>query len=172
MHKELITPLTADRVLEVLAPFPIVLATTRTNIITINQIAYFTFSPLRIGIAVDHRRFTHGLLRSEGEFVVNVPDVGLIEAVKTCGSISGRDQDKFALTGLTREPSSVVRSVSILECGAHIECRIEREVEFEERTWFIAQVAASRKRPGHDSRRTLLCGRTHYTTPGEILSAR
>ena len=89
-------------ILEVLPPFPIVLVTTQTNIITIGQIEYFTLSPVRIGIAVAHSRYTYSLLKAEQEFVVNVPDVKLLAAVKLCGSISGRDRDKFEATGLTR----------------------------------------------------------------------
>ena len=63
MMQDITTSLMAKDVLALLPPYPIVLVSTQTNIITINQVMYFTFSPLRIGIAVAHTRYTYGLLR-------------------------------------------------------------------------------------------------------------
>ena len=171
-QKETIPPARTKDVLAVLPPFPLVLVTTRSNIITIGQIEYFTFSPLRIGIAVAHTRHTYSLLKAEREFVVNVPSAGMLSAVRLCGSISGRDRDKFEASGLTREDSAVVRAVSLRECGAHIECKIEREIEFEKRTWFVGEVVAARRRAGHLGTEGLLCGRTHYAMTGEVLGPR
>jgi len=172
MSKERITPLTTRNVLEVLPPFPIVLVTTRTNVITTGQVHYFSFSPLRIGIAVAHSRYTYSLLKAEGEFVVNVPDASLVDAVKICGSLSGRDHDKFEAAGLNPEGSCEVQAVSLHECDAQIECEVDREMEFEERTWFIGKVVAARKREGHRATEALLCGRTQYVVPGAIVASR
>ena len=167
-----IEPATSSTVLEILPPYPIVLVSTRDNIITIGQVEYFTFQPLRMGIAVAHARHSHGLISTEGEFVINVPDASLVEAVQVCGSISGRDVDKFAASGLTAIESQAVRAVSLAECGAHIECVVERDMDFEERTWFIGHVVAARHRSDHRGMGGLLCGRTHYATPGEVVAAR
>jgi flavin reductase (DIM6/NTAB) family NADH-FMN oxidoreductase RutF len=172
LPSETVPPASTQRVLELLPPFPIVLVTTRTNVITIGQIDYFTLSPLRLGIAVAHRRHSFCLLKAEREFVVNVPDAGLVEAVKLCGSISGRDGDKFASAGLTPVASAEVQAVSIEQCGAHIECAVEREVEFEQRTWFIGRVVAARRRRGHQGAEALLCGRREYVVPGVAVAAR
>jgi flavin reductase (DIM6/NTAB) family NADH-FMN oxidoreductase RutF len=167
-----ISPESVRGVLELLPPFPIVLVTTRTNVITIGQISYFTFTPLRIGIAVAHSRHTFGLLRDEREFVVNVPDSSLVDAVKRCGAVSGRDGDKFQKVGLTPVASEAVSAVSIDECGASIECVVEKELEYEKRTWFVGTVAAARRRSDHRGADALLCGRTEYSVPGEPISPR
>jgi flavin reductase (DIM6/NTAB) family NADH-FMN oxidoreductase RutF len=159
-------------VLDLLPPYPIVLVTTRSNVITVNQVTYFTFRPLRIGVAIARVRYTHGLLSEEGEFVVNVPNAGLIKAVKICGSRSGREGDKFEAAGLTRTVSSQVRAVGIAQCGAQIECRVERRVVFEQRDWFIGRVVAARKTDRHASAEAMMCGRYHYLLPGEIVSPR
>jgi len=172
MSKDVIVPPDANGVLELLPPFPIVLVTTRTNIITIGQIEYFTFSPLRLGIAVAHARHTYRLLKEEREFVMNVPDAGLLDAVKICGSVSGRDRDKFQAAGLTPEESAEVKAVSLHECGAHVECRVEREIEFEDRTWFVGRVVAARRRAGHRGTDALLCGRTQYSRVGPAIAPR
>lgn len=167
-----VMPLRTGPVLELLPPFPIVLVTTQTNVLTIGQIEYFTFSPLRIGIGVARSRHSHGLLVNEGEFVVNVPDASLVEAVRLCGRISGRDHDKFEAAGLQPEPSIKVQAVSIAQCRAKIECRIERQIDFEDRTWFIAQVAAARKGEGFRGRDGLLCDRHGYLLAGREVASR
>jgi len=69
--KEFVPPQSPANVLELLPPYPIVLVTTRTNAITINQVMYFTFKPLRIGVAIAHGRYTYSLLQEENEFVIN-----------------------------------------------------------------------------------------------------
>ena len=155
-----------------LPPYPIVLVTTRTNVITVNQVAYFTFSPLRMGVAIAHTHHTHGLLAEEGEFVINIPGAHLVEAVKQCGKLSGRDGDKFVRVGLTAIPAAVVDAVRIAECGAFIECRVEQRLAFENRTWFIGQVVAASKSPDHEGASALMCGRYDYRVPGEIIASR
>ena len=158
--------------LGVLGPFPIVLVTTRSNVITINQVEYFTFRPLRMGIAVAKNRYTWSLLKAEQEFVVNVPDASMVQAVQICGSLSGRDHDKFKVTGLDKEASRQVGAVSIRQCGAHIECRVDREIEFEHRTWFVGQVVAASRRQDYCATTALMCGRHHYVTPGAVVAPR
>lgn len=172
MAKESVPPQSPGEVLRMLPPFPIVLVTTRSNVITVNQVAYFTFRPLRIGVAIAHTRHTHSLLKQEGAFVINVPDASLIEAIRICGSLSGRDHDKFAAAGLDREPSAQVQAPGIAQCGAQIECRVDREIEFEERTWFVGQVVAARKRADHQGANALLCGRQQYVLPGAVVAPR
>lgn len=172
MNKQTIDPLTQSGVLGMLPPFPIVLVTTRSNIITIGQIAYFTFKPLRIGIAVAHSRYSYGLIKEEREFVINVPAGNLIDQVRICGAISGRNEDKFRKTGLHSEASGKVQAVSIAECSAHIECRVEQEIVFEDRTWFIGLVVAARKHEEHFGHQALLCNRGEYMLPGSIVGKR
>ena len=171
-QKEAIPPANTKGVLELLPPFPIVLVTTRANIITIGQIQYFTFSPLRIGIAVAHSRHTYSLLKTEQEFVVNVPNADRVAEVKQCGSISGRDQNKFERTKLTAVESAAVKAVSIGECGAHIECVVEREIDFENRTWFVGRVVAARKCADFQGTDGLLCGRSQYSITGKAIAPR
>ena len=164
--------LSPTSVLALLPPYPIVLVTTRSNVITINQIAYFAFRPLRIGIGIAHSRYTHKLLRAEREFVVNVPDPSLLDAVRVCGSLSGRDGDKFQAAGLEWEASTQVGAVRLAQCGAQIECRVDRVFPFEHRDWFIGEVVAAHKRTGHRGEEALMCGRHAYLIPGAEVAPR
>ena len=104
--------------------------------------------------------------------MINVPGAELVEAVRVCGSISGRKDDKFEAAVLTRRPSSQVVAMSVAECGAQIECRVEREIAFEERTWFVGAVVSVRQREGHSGALALMCGRYDYRLPGDVIAPR
>jgi len=63
------------------------------------------------------------LEESGGDFTVNVPPRELAEVVAYCGTVSGRDHDKFVEKHLTPTPSRQVRAPIIRECVIHYECR-------------------------------------------------
>ena len=113
-------------------PTPVALVTSvspegRPNIITLAEVGMPCIAdPLVIGLAINPGRYSHGLIRETGEFVVNLPPVGLLREVDYCGTVSGRDVDKFRETGLTPEPATHVRPPLIKECPVNIECRLMR----------------------------------------------
>lgn len=172
MEWEHIEPDNRTGVLHTLAPFPVAVITTQTNAITANQVEYFTFRPLRLGVAIAYERFSYEQIKNEGEFVINVPTANQIDAVRHCGATSGRDGDKFKMGNIATMPAQVVKSVCLADFAAHIECRVCREVHFEERTWFIGNVVAARKRPGHTDTQALMCGRYEYRLPGDKVADR
>ena len=80
-------------------------------------------------IYVRESRFTRELLDRSGEFVVSVP-YGEVDAKKVkkaigiCGSKSGRDNDKIALSNLTIVDSEIVQPPAIKELPLTLECRV------------------------------------------------
>lgn len=75
-------------------------------------------------IAVRPATYTYRLLDMVGEFVIAVPTSDLTNTVAYCGTHSGQDVDKFAVTSLTPVLSKHVAPPSIQECSINIECRI------------------------------------------------
>jgi len=63
------------------------------------------------------------------EFVINLPTKELLEQVWTVGTQSGRNVDKFQVTGLTPMPADVVKPPRIAEYPTHVECRIGDRVD-------------------------------------------
>ena len=53
-----------------------------------------------------------------------MPPRELAAAANLCGTLSGRDHDKFKEAGLTLIPSKQVRPPVIAECVVHYECRV------------------------------------------------
>jgi flavin reductase (DIM6/NTAB) family NADH-FMN oxidoreductase RutF len=75
-------------------------------------------------VAVRPSRHTYNFIEDTGDFTVNVAKKGMEEIVKYCGSISGREHDKFKEKGLTLLPGKKVKSPIISECLIHYECRV------------------------------------------------
>jgi flavin reductase (DIM6/NTAB) family NADH-FMN oxidoreductase RutF len=75
-------------------------------------------------VLVRPSRYTYKLIEETGEFTVNVVPPQLKEVVEYCGTVSGRDHNKFKEKQLTAIPSKKVKAPIIKECVLHFECRV------------------------------------------------
>jgi len=75
-------------------------------------------------VAVRVSRYTHKLLEETGEFTVNVPTEDMSDACGICGTISGRNVDKFERTGLRWRRGEFVRAPIVEGCPIAYECRV------------------------------------------------
>lgn len=75
-------------------------------------------------VLVRPSRFTYGLIDEAGDFTVNIPYPEMAEEVEFCGTVSGRDHDKFAERNLTPAPAKTVKSPIIAQCAIHYECQV------------------------------------------------
>lgn len=73
---------------------------------------------------IQPRWHTAKLIEETGDFTLNVPSEDMDDIVDYCGSVSGRDTDKFKEMNLTPVKSREVKSPIIGECFAHLECRV------------------------------------------------
>lgn len=128
----------------------------KSNIISVGMFAYFSGKPALVGVGIAPSRHTFRLIRDSGEFVVNVVDEGLREAVRICGEKSGRDVDKFALAKLKPSEGTKVKAPLIEESPVSIECRVVKEVEAGDHVWFIGEVLAAHIREGYEWKDGLL----------------
>jgi len=132
----------------VLAPVPAVLVSCggigdwRPNLITIAWTGSICSDPPMLSISVRPERYSHEIIRTTKEFVVNVPSVRQAKATDWCGMVSGRNEDKFAVTNLTPGPALEVGCPIILECPLNIECRVGQELALGSHTMFLAEVVA------------------------------
>ncbi len=111
-------------------------------------------------VYVRYSRYTYDLLLKAEDFTVNVPvNQNLQHALRMAGTKSGRDQDKFALAGLTPLPSKTVNSPILKECDLQYECRKLYQQTLEPA--LIDEAITKRYYPEHD---------THVVFYGEILA--
>ncbi len=131
-----------------LSPVPVVLVSCggtkgwKPNLITIAWVGSVCTDPPMLSIAVRPDRHSHAIIKTTGEFVVNVPSTEQAKATDWCGVVSGRDVDKFAGTGLTPAAGRKVACPIVMECPLNIECRIRKRLELGSHTLFLAEVLA------------------------------
>lgn len=128
-----------------LYPVPVVLVSCgidRPNLITLAWAGVACSEPPALTIAIRPSRYSHGLIVDTGEFVVNLPRAGQVARVDYCGSVSGRDVDKWAACELTPAPSTHIRTPGVAECLVSIECRVVQRVPLGSHDLFIGQVLA------------------------------
>lgn len=114
----------------------------KDNLITIAWTGTVCSDPAMTYISVRKERYSHHMLQETGEFVVNLTTEKLARATDLCGVRSGRDTDKFALAGLTREKAATVAAPLVAESPVNIECRVTQVLELGSHDMFLARVTA------------------------------
>ena len=112
----------------------------RPNIITIAWTGTICSDPPMVSISVRPERYSHDIIKTSGEFVINLTTARLLKACDFCGVRSGRDVDKFAETGLTPSESHTVGCPSIAESPVSIECKVKDVIPLGSHDMFIAEV--------------------------------
>ena len=70
-------------------------------------------------------RHTKAMLDESMEFTVNIPMEAVDkDIIRLCGTLSGRDTDKFALLGLTPEEPEVISTPGIRQLPLTLECKV------------------------------------------------
>ena len=131
----------------VLFPVPVVMVSCgeygkESNIITIAWTGTVNSEPPMIAVGVRPERHSYEMIRRTGEFVVNVPDIETVDATELCGTVSGREGDKFSRAGLTAAKGLEVSTPIIRECPMNIECRVVQTVKLGSHDLFIGEVVA------------------------------
>ena len=79
-------------------------------------------------------------IRRSHEFVVNMVDMAIADAMLICGLSVAPDVDEISLAGLTALPSDKVAARRIKESPCAMECRVERLIDFERRVIVLGEV--------------------------------
>ena len=125
----------------------------RADICTVGAWSLVNGEPRMFGIAMCARsggqhywkRYTTTCIEQTGEFVINIPHVGLSRAWEVCGSVSRTrepDADKFARAALTPAPAEKVKAPLIAECPVNIECRLYAKLELPTHDWIVGEPLA------------------------------
>jgi flavin reductase (DIM6/NTAB) family NADH-FMN oxidoreductase RutF len=113
----------------VIFPTPAALITSadidgKPNVATAGEVFMISLRPLIIAVGFRRATYTNELVHATKEFVVNLPRKEILGAVDYCGCVSGRNVDKFGITGLTALPAKHVKPPLIKECPVNIECKV------------------------------------------------
>ena len=129
-----------------LAPAPPALVSCGTmeehNVLTAAWTGIVNSEPPMTYVSIRPQRHSHSIIMEKGEFVINLPTEAIVKATDLCGVKSGRDVDKFALAGLTAEPSNLVAAPGIAECPISLECKVREVTHLGSHDMFLADIVA------------------------------
>lgn len=116
----------------------------RRNVMAAAWAMPLDFDPPKVLLVVDRQTLTRELIEASGEFALNIPCRRMADKVLAAGSMSGRDGDKFARSGLETFAASRIAAPLIGDCVAWLECRVIPEAANQQRyDLFIAEVVAA-----------------------------
>ena len=129
-----------------LAPIPPALVSCGTlekpNVLTVAWTGILATHPAATYISLRPERYSYGLIRKAGEFVINLTSESLVRAADFCGARSGRDTDKFREMGLTPLAASAVSAPLIAESPIHLECRVREVIPLGSHDMFLSDIVA------------------------------
>lgn len=115
----------------------------KDNIITMDWHTPLSFNPMIYAISVGKTRYSLELIKNSKVFVVNFMSKKFEKEILFCGRNSGRNCDKFAQTGLTKEESEKIDCPRIREALGFLECKVLQLIEVGDHVLFIAEVINS-----------------------------
>lgn len=127
-------------------PIPAVMVSCGTmeesNIITVAWTGILNTNPAMCYISVRPERYSHDIIKKNGEFAINLTTRQLAYATDWCGVKSGRDVDKFKEMKLTKEKSNIISVPLIKESPVSVECKVKEIVPLGSHDMFVAEIVA------------------------------
>jgi len=114
----------------------------KPNAITIGASSVCSARPPTVGVAIGARQYSLELIQRTGDFGLSIPDRALLRATDLCGTVSGRNCDKFAVAGLTVQEPALIQSPLIAECPVSMECRVVHTAHLGSHDWVIGEIVA------------------------------
>ncbi len=112
----------------------------RANMMTASWVGICCSKPPCVAVSLREATYTHGNIKENGAYTVNIPSEGLAPVAAFAGTVSGRDLDKFEATGMTPVKSELVNAPYIDEFPLVVECKLLKIVEIGLHTMFIGEI--------------------------------
>ena len=133
-----------------LNPTPVVLVScgekgnpAKRDLVTVAWAGTVNSDPPMVSVSIRKERYSHGLITSSGEFVVNLVDEALAKATDFCGVRSGRDTDKAKELGLRLLPAEGMETAPRVDgAPVSLSCRVKQTLELGSHDMFIGEVTA------------------------------
>ena len=127
-----------------LAPLPAVMVSVgsveKPNIITIAWTGILASTPPKTYISVRPSRYSHGLIKENMEFVINLTTEKLVKETDYAGIYTGAKVNKFEKLGLHAIASNAVSAPTIEESPLSLECRVSDVISMGTHDVFIADI--------------------------------
>ena len=129
----------------ILYPAPVLIVGTfdqsgKPNAMTVSWGGICCSKPPCVAISLRKATYTFGNIVARGAFTVNIPSAEHVQAADYVGIVSGRDEDKFAATGLTPVKSELVDAPFVGEFPLALECKLLHTLEIGLHTLFVGEI--------------------------------
>lgn len=112
----------------------------KPNVMTIAWGGICCSKPACLTISLRQATFTYGNIMARKAYTVSVPSAEYATQADYFGMVSGRDADKFAVTGLTPQKSELVDAPFVAEFPMVIECQLKETLELGLHTMFVGEI--------------------------------
>lgn len=127
-----------------IAPLPAVMVSCGTlekpNVLTIAWTGIINTRPPMTYISVRPERYSYGIIKESGEFVINLTTSKMVRETDFCGVKSGKDIDKLKKCGLHTEQSCKVSAPTVSESPLSLECRVKEIKQLGSHDMFLAEI--------------------------------
>ena len=133
-----------------LSPTPVVLVSSadpkqpdKPDMVTVAWAGTVNSEPPMVSVSLRKDRWSHRLITSSGEFVVNLVDEKMARTLDFCGVRSGRDTDKAKATGVNYMPADKMNTAPAVEgCPLNLCCKVLQTLELGSHDMFIGEVVS------------------------------
>ena len=97
-------------------------------------------TPPCVSVSLRKATYTYGNIIAQKAYTVNIPSQEFIREADYFGIASGRNEDKFFISGLTPVKSDLVNAPTIKEFPLSLECKLLHTLEVGLHTLFIGEI--------------------------------
>ena len=112
----------------------------RPNLMTAAWGGVCCSDPPCIGVSLRKATYSYGSIKARNAFTVSVPSMKYAKETDYVGIASGKNTDKWQITGLTPIRSDVVDAPYVKEFPLVLECRLLHAIELGLHTRFIGEI--------------------------------
>jgi flavin reductase (DIM6/NTAB) family NADH-FMN oxidoreductase RutF len=112
----------------------------KPNIMAASWAGVCCSKPPCVGVSLRKATYTYGNLVDRKAFTLGIPHHSQVKLVDYIGMASGRDEDKFAATGLTPLKGEYVDAPYVQECPVVLECALVHTFELGLHTQFVGEI--------------------------------
>ncbi|HPL68075.1 MAG TPA: flavin reductase family protein [Smithellaceae bacterium] len=129
----------------ILYPTPVLIVGTydkgnKPNVMTAAWGGICCSSPPCVSVSLRKATYTYGSIVNQGGFTISIPSERHSHYADYFGIVSGKNTDKFAITGLTPIKSTLVNAPYIKEFPLVLECKLIHTIEIGLHTQFIGEI--------------------------------
>jgi flavin reductase (DIM6/NTAB) family NADH-FMN oxidoreductase RutF len=129
----------------ILYPAPVLVIGTydaagNANVMTASWGGICCSSPPCVAVSLRKATYSYGSITGRKAFTVNIPSETHLRNADYFGLVSGKSEDKFAMSGLTQVKGDFVDAPYIGEFPLVLECRVIHTIEIGLHTQFIGEI--------------------------------